>query len=211
MLKTTSKEQEERVMSLLTKDKLSVIDQDDDGVYIDDFITYDEMAAVVDYLRSVTPMKDLFETCWLAYRRKGSKKKSLEYWRKLADKDKERVLAHIKAYVATREVKFQKDFERYLRDKIFDTIVFSGNSVAYDPSKLEKGKDGNDVYMPVCEGALSYNDYYKCYMYVGFWDGHISDGYTDANRPDGATVVLNNGRGTVRWSRERKVWDLEKL
>lgn len=67
---------------------------------------------------------------------------------------------------------------------------------------------GEDApYTPVCEGSLSWNDYYKCYLYVGFWDGHfMPDGYTDENRPDGASVMLHNGRGIIVWCKEQKKW-----
>lgn len=150
---------------------------------------------------------ELFEKCWIAYKRKGSKKKSFEYWKKLTDVEKQNVMPHIKAYVSTRELQFQKDFERYLRDKIFMTVVFGNNKVVYDPTKIGKGETVNEVYMPTCDGALSWNEYYNCYMYVGFWDGkHIPDGYDDDTRPDGASVTLNNGRGTLVWNSETKTW-----
>ena len=171
-------------------------------------ISFDQMAEIVDYLRNQEPKKELFEECWMAYNRKGSKKKALEYWKKLTDVERDNVLPHIKAYVSSRELQYQKDFERYLRDKIFKTVVFANNKVIYDPTKLGRGERQANVYMPTCDGALSYNDYYKCFMYVGFWDGkHIPDGYSDDNRPDGATITLNNGRGTIRWSSESKSWN----
>ncbi len=151
--------------------------------------------------------KELFEQCWIAYRRKGSKKKSFEYWKKLTDVEKQNVMPHIKAYTSTRELQYQKDFERYLRDKIFTTVVFANNMVIYDPTKLGKGETANEVYMPTCDGALSWNEYYKCFMYVGYWDGrHIADGYNDDNRPHGATITLNNGRGRIQWDAKSKEW-----
>ena len=52
-----------------------------------------------------------------------------------------------------------------------------------------------------------WNDYYKCFMYTGYWDGHIPDGYTDDNRPDGAEVTLNNSRGVVVWNSTNKKWE----
>lgn len=151
---------------------------------------------------------ELFETCWVAYKRKGSKKKSLDYWKKLTDTEKENVLPHIKAYVSTRDLQFQKDFERYLRDKIFQTVVFSGNNVVYDPTKLGKGESANDVYMPSGNFSITWDDTLKAYLYIGYYcDGFgIADGYSDDNRPDGATIVLNNGRGTIIWSKEQKKW-----
>nr|DAQ19268.1 MAG TPA: Dna polymerase B [Caudoviricetes sp.] len=152
--------------------------------------------------------KELFEQCWIAYRRKGKKGKSLLYWKKLTESDKQMVLPHIKAYVTSRELQYQQDFERYLRDKTFTTIVFLKNKVIYDPTRLDKKDKANEVYMPLTDGALSWNDYYTCYMYVGYWDGkHIPDGYDDDTRPDGASVTLNNGRGTITWDSKTKTWN----
>lgn len=153
--------------------------------------------------KSIHEKDNLFEECWLEYKRKGSKKKSKEYWDKLSNDEKQCVLPHIKAYVSTRELSYQKDFERYLRDKIFATIVFSKNNVIFDPTKKQK----NSEYIPQESPSLFWNDYYKCYMYVGYWDGHISDGYDDTNRPNGAKVTLNNGRGVVVWNGKTKKWE----
>lgn len=77
---------------------------------------------------------ELFEQCWKEYRRKGSKSKAQVQWSKLNADEKNRVLTHIQAYVATRELQYQKDFAGYLKDKIFDTIVISNNKVIYDPT-----------------------------------------------------------------------------
>jgi hypothetical protein len=152
--------------------------------------------------------KELFEKCWIAYKRKGKKGKSLPYWKKLTESEKQMVLPHIKAYVTSRELQFQQDFERYLRDKTFTTIVFSKNKVIYDPTKLGKGESASNVYMPTCDGALSWNDYYSSFIFVGYWDGvHIPDGYTDETRPNGATIMLNNGRGNITWNKNTKQWE----
>jgi len=87
------------------------------------------------------------------------------------------------------------------------TVVFGNNNVVYDPSKLGRGEVQSNVYIPMCDGALSWNEYYNCYMYVGYWDGkHIPDGYDDDTRPDGASVTLNNGRGVISWDAETKEW-----
>lgn len=137
MLQATTSEQVKHIATLLEQDfeTWSV------GAYpiytltTDKPISFDQMAAIVDYLRTSDKKDELFEECWKAYRRKGSKKKSLEYWTKLKDKEKSSVLSHIKAYVASREVQYQKDFERYLRDKIFTTVVYQGSKMVYDPTE----------------------------------------------------------------------------
>lgn len=197
-------EQRERIVRMLGS-QYDLMSVDADGVGVVSYMTYDQMAEIVDYLRTSDKKDDLFESCWIAYRRKGSKKKSFDYWKKLSVNEKDCVLHHIKAYVGTRDLQYQKDFERYLRDKTFNEIVIKENKVVYDPTKLSGSLDG--LYMPTTDGALSWNDYYNCYIYTGWWDGvHITDGYDDWNRPHGATVMLNNGRGTLSWDSMLRVW-----
>lgn len=207
-LKTENKKQQERVLAILSKNgHKSVIDQDEKGFYLDDFITYDEMAEIVDYLReSKNKYPELFEKCWEAYRRKGQKKTAKAQWDKLKDSEFEMVMPHIKAYVASREIRFQQDFHRYLRDRVFMGVVYDGNNLVYDPMKAINAQTGDAAYSPVCGGMLSWNEYYKTYMYTGIWYGGIVDGYTEENRPDGATVMLNNGRGKMVWNKESKEW-----
>ena len=170
-------------------------------------ISFDQMAKIVDYLRQpIDCDKELFEKCWVAYKRKGNKKKSLDYWKKLSKKERSMVLLHINAYVQSRELQYMKDFERYLRDKVFLTVVYNGNQIIYDPTKTAESYQ-QEVYMPICGGALMYNDFFKCHVYVGAFNGVIPDGYTDDMRPNGARVMLNNGRGFVVWNREQKTWE----
>lgn len=132
MLKTENDSQRGKLSAITSG--LTVLDITDSSIHIDDWISFDVMAEIVDYLRSLDKKDELFEKCWEAYKRKGSKKKSKEYWVKLSDKEKEKVMPHICAYVSSREVCYQKDFERYIRDKTFLTVVFSNNNVIYDPS-----------------------------------------------------------------------------
>ncbi len=200
-LKTSTKAQAEHVAALLN-DICADVTDGGEGVRIDDCITYDKMAEIVDYLRTLDKQDELFESCWVAYKRKGSKKKSKDYWRKLKDDEKARVLPHIKAYTASRDVQFQRDFERYLRDKTFMTLVYQGSNVVYDPTH----NDSATPYMPQTGFGLNWDDTQQCYMYIGTWNGFIPDGYTDDNRPDGATVTLNNARGVVVWDKKSKSW-----
>lgn len=151
----------------------------------------------------------LFEQCWIAYHRKGSKKKAFEYWCKLNDVERKNVLPHIKPYVTSRELKYQKDFERYLRDKIFLDVVISKNNIIYDPTKLGRGETATQVYTPSGNFSIFWDEPSNAYMYIGFYnDGYnIGDGYNDDNRPNGAKLVLNNGRGTIIWNSEIKTWN----
>lgn len=74
-----------------------------------------------------------FEQCWIKYRRKGSKKKSYEQWKKLKSDEQETVSKHIQAYVdSVSDVKYQKDFERYLRDKCFMNVVYKNGHALFD-------------------------------------------------------------------------------
>lgn len=141
-----------------------------------------------------------FEECWLAYNRKGSKAKSLECWQKLSNREKEQVLPHIKVYVSSRERVYQKDFERYLRDKIFKTIIVKGNDTIYDPDQFSNPEE----YRPVVDGVFQVWDAEKkCLLFNGFVD-QLNDGYTSDNRPDGAKIA--SGLYEWVWSSKTKEW-----
>ena len=142
----------------------------------------------------------IFEEVWLAYNRKGSKKKSLEQWLKLTDEERNKILPHVKAYVSSRERIYQKDFERYLRDKVFNEVVVKGNDTIYDP---EHFKNKNE-YRPTTDGIFQYwNDNRKCLMFNGYID-QLNDGYSDEERPDGAKVAW--GMYEWVWSSRTKEW-----
>ena len=141
-----------------------------------------------------------FEACWLAYGRKGSKAKSLEYWKKLSGKEQEQVLPHVKAYVSSREKCYQKDFERYLRDKTFKTVVVKGNNTIYDPERFTN----NEEYRPLTDGVFQiWDEERKCLLFNGYID-QLNDGYTSDNRPDGAKVSWNMYEWI--WSSQKKEW-----
>lgn len=86
-----------------------------------------------------------FESAWLLYRRKGSKKKALEQWARLTDEEREVAKGHIPAYIdSVSDIKYQKDFERYLRDKCFNNIVFHKGLVVFDPNAEATKKKDSD-------------------------------------------------------------------
>lgn len=75
----------------------------------------------------------MFIACWIAYRRKGSKKKAYEQWLRLTEEEQSKVQEHIKAYVeSVSDIKYQKDFERYLRDKCFLNVVYKDGKTLFD-------------------------------------------------------------------------------
>lgn len=80
---------------------------------------------------------DDFEEAYVAYRRKGNKANAYKMWLKLTDDEKMKVAIHIPHYVSTREVQYQKDFERYLRDKAFENVVYLRDKVVFDPYAIE--------------------------------------------------------------------------
>ncbi len=88
--------------------------------------------------KSISTKDELFEQCWKEYRRKGSKASAKKQWSKIKEDDKSSMLKHIRAYVSSRELHYQKDFERYLKDEIFNSIVIANGNVIYDPSKMSK-------------------------------------------------------------------------
>lgn len=142
---------------------------------------------------------ELFEQCWILYNRKGSKKKALEQWKKLNDDDRQLVMPHVKHYVGSRERQYQKDFERYLRDKTFGEVVIKGNQTIYDPERMT-----NDEYRPTCDGIFQYWDEKNRRLIFNGDINNLSDGYDSENRPDGAKVAW--GMYEWIWSKEQRRW-----
>lgn len=148
---------------------------------------------------------ELFEECWKAYQRKGSKAKSKPYWDKLTEGEKALVKLHIPAYVASvSEKKYIKDFERYLRDKCFNNVVYKGNAVLFDPEQMQNEGE----YHPVLDGFnLMWVESEKCYM-TPFDLDMLVDGYTKENRPASAMVMKNGIR--YIWDKEVKQWKVKR-
>ena len=89
--------------------------------------------------KSKTLKDEGFESAWLLYRRKGSKKKSLEQWSRLTDEERETAKGHIPAYIeSVSDIKYQKDFERYLRDRCFNDVVYKNNKVLFDANDTKE-------------------------------------------------------------------------
>lgn len=194
--------EKERVYELIRRHtNTHVVEGNEEGVIIDGYISFDTMSEIVGYLSARAPKKELFEECWVAYKRKGSKKKALEYWKKLTDEEKTMVMPHITHYVLSRDRQYQKDFERYLRDRTFYDVVSSGNSILFDPQRFVSGK-----YEPSGK-TIWFNESTQSYWSTdNFYYDVLDDGYTDDNRPDGAMITLNNARGTVVWSAADRKW-----
>lgn len=80
--------------------------------------------------------KALFDECWTAYGRKGNIVAAKEEWSKLDMFEVNEVLPHVRAYASCNELGFRKDFERYLKYKIFKSVVVKGNSIIFDPTRV---------------------------------------------------------------------------
>lgn len=147
----------------------------------------------------------LFEECWKLYNRKGSKANSKTYWNKLTMEEMKLAKSHIQAYVqSVSDKKYQKDFQRYLRDKIFKDVVYKGNMIIFDP---ERENATDNEYRPQLDGFnLHWNEQAKCYISMYDID-MLFDGYNADNRPSSAMVMKNGIR--YKWNTETKKWEAQ--
>ena len=142
----------------------------------------------------------LFDECWKAYGKKGNKGKSKEVWSKIPLTSLPIILTHIKIYVSSRQRCFQKDFERYLKEKVYTTNIVTNEGVLYDSEK----DIFPDEYRPTTDGIFQFwNSERKCLMFNGYID-QLNDGYDKDNRPDGAKVAW--GMYEWIWSSQTKEW-----
>lgn len=89
--------------------------------------------------KDVEPTKamqeDCFEDLWLMYERKGSKAAAKKEFAKLTEEEIATIRQHIPAYLESRpERQYRQDFERYIKHKTFNSVVYSkSNVVLFDP------------------------------------------------------------------------------
>jgi hypothetical protein len=71
-----------------------------------------------------------FEIAWEMYKRKGNKKPSMKQWDKLSEQDKKIALEHIPRYAKAHEgeIQFMKNFESYLHNEAFHSIIVERNT-----------------------------------------------------------------------------------
>lgn len=168
-----------------------------DNIYVDN---YEHSNTEEKKLSTKKEHDDLFESCWLAYRRKGSKKEAKLQWNKLNDEESQKVKIHIPYYVnASSERKYQKDFVRYLRDRIFETPVYKNNQLVYDP---EDG--GAGAYHPYGNNSIIWSDVHKHYIIMSPPEWGVADGYKDDERPQGAELWYQNQKYT--WDKQKALW-----
>ena len=96
-----------------------------------------------------------FEELWMLYERKGNKQIAKNEFAKLNPTEEEiaKMKMHIPAYIqAQPETKYRLDFERYIKRRTFESVVYSkDNAVLYDPDaeiKPDKKSDA-DIKTPV--------------------------------------------------------------
>lgn len=186
-----------------TQDNNSLSNTKDTNIKINNINENNKEKEPKEKKRSAIEYTEDFEKAFELTGRKGSKKNAFKRWQSLNDKDKESAMIHIPFYYKSNERRYLKDFEGYLNGRYFDCVVYGKDGrIIYDP---EIGK--TQTYRPAVGGSLMWNDIEKCYYYIGMFYGHIADGYNNDNRPHGATITLNNGRGTITWNRNSKQWE----
>lgn len=118
-------------------------------------------------------------------------------------------------YNPTREHKnWKPDFDWWMANtngwftKALEGKVHTQNQAAFNDI-MQNGKES--IYTPHGNLSIMWDDNLNAYLYIGFYsDGMmLADGYENDNRPDGASLVLNNGRGTITWSSTKKIWERE--
>lgn len=82
---------------------------------------------------------ELFEDLWQMYERKGSKANAKKEFAKLSLQEITMMRSHIPAYLQARpERQYRQDFERYIKHKTFNSVVYSkANEILFDPESSD--------------------------------------------------------------------------
>lgn len=141
-----------------------------------------------------------YENDFILYGRKGSKKNGFKRWKELTEEEKVRMRKHIPYYLQSNDRQYLKDFEGYINQRQFESPVYKGSELLFDPVQLESPS----VYSPLTDGILQWwDDKEKCLHFNGYID-MLDDGYTEDNRPDGAKVKWQ--MYSWIWSATNKEW-----
>lgn len=75
-----------------------------------------------------------FEEVWCAYGRRGAKNIAFNIWNEMSAANRGRAAQHIPYYVANREIKYRKAFERYLDKMEYLSPVYDNEgALVFDP------------------------------------------------------------------------------
>lgn len=85
------------------------------------------------------PATACFEYYWQMYERKGSKANAKKEFAKLTMQEITMMRSHIPAYLQARpERQYRQDFERYIKHKTFNSVVYSkANEILFDPESSD--------------------------------------------------------------------------
>lgn len=89
--------------------------------------------------------------------------------------------------------------------KALEGKVHRENPHAFDI--IMNGSNENIPYTPQGR-SIWFDENTKAYWTDdNFYYGVISDGYSDEDRPDGATLTMSNARGIIKWNSSTKKWE----
>ena len=141
-----------------------------------------------------------YENDFILYGRKGSKKNGFKRWKELTEEEKVRMRLHIPYYLQSNDRQFLKDFEGYINQRMFESPVYQGSILLYDPMQREQPEG----YHPLTDNCQIWEEKNQCLRIFNGDIDNLNDGYTDGNRPEGATVAW--GMYSWKWSKLRKEW-----
>ena len=169
-----------------------------------------------DEKEDIKEYKEKFLAFVCLYKKMGGKARGVETEFndfKKRHKDWKQVLPYLELAVqretnARNQAKAQKKF--FPEPKMLQTYLGKQRAWELYVTVGENIETLKNEYCPTTGGALTWNDYYNCYIYTSMFVEDLADGYNDNNRPDGATIMLNNGRGFIVWNAEKKEWQNKK-
>lgn len=107
----------------------SITDEDIDKLCDRFKLGREEVEACLFGTRAIEVKQDDFDIFWTIYKRKGNKKQARMQWSKMSNRKRQIAIEHAKRYIASRELQYCKDAERYLRYEVYyDEIHTTGST-----------------------------------------------------------------------------------
>ena len=159
----------------------------------------------------IKELKEKFSQFVSLYKKEGGRVRGVET--EFADfskrhKDWQEIIPYLEIALQ-REVRARNQAKQ---DKVFypemkNLSTYLGKQRAWEMFVTIGEEIQTDTYNPHGR-TIWFNEETKSYWSDDyFYYGTIEDGYTDETRPDGATLTLNNARGTIVWNSSTKKWE----
>lgn len=118
-----------------------------------------ELKSDNDTEENISPEEKSFFEFWNLYDKKVGKDKAFLEWRKLSESEREAAMGYIPKYTLSKEKKYRKDPERFLKYKVWNDEIITENTNGTQNSQNGKYQNINRASTPITNNGINTPDF----------------------------------------------------